>query len=96
MENLIITSATEAKLKTKHNVTIPEVRQCFLNRKWRLLMDNRVLTRTNPPTLWFFADTNRMRALKIVYIQRGLEIHLKTAFEPNDEELAIYRQYGDI
>lgn len=96
MKNLVITPATEAKLKTKHNVTIPEVRQCFLNRSGRLLIDNRALTKTNPPTLWFIADTNNVRTLKVVYIQIGSKIHLKTAFEPNAEELAIYRQYGGI
>jgi len=94
MKNLIISAATEAKLKTKHNVTISEIRQCFLNRNGRLLVDNRALTKTNPPTLWFIAETNKGRALKIVYIQKILEVHLKSAFEPNDVELAIYRQYG--
>ena len=96
MKNLIVSATVEAKLKTKHNVTVSEVRQCFLNRKGKLLVDNRVLTKTNPPTLWFLADTNRRRCLKIVYIQVGIEIRLKTAFEPNDEELAIYRHYGGI
>ena len=96
MRNLVITSATEAKLKTKHNVTIAEIRQCFFNRKGRLLIDNRALTKTNPPTLWFIAETNKVRALKVVYIQIGSKIHLKTAFEPNAVELAIYRQHGGI
>ena len=94
MKNLVATTATEAKLKSKHNVTLAEVRQCFLNRKWRLLIDSRALTRTNPPTLWFIADTNKVRTLKIVYIREELRIILKTAYEPNEEELAIYRLYG--
>jgi len=59
-------------------------------------VDNRALTKTNPPTLWFLALTNRNRYLKIVYIQKNMEVHLKTAFEPNDEELAIYRLHGDV
>ena len=32
--------------------------------------------------------------LKIVYIQIGMEIHLKTAYEPNEEENQIYRLHG--
>lgn len=96
MKNLIVSAPTKVKLKTKHNVTIAEVRQCFLNRKGRLLVDNRALTKTNPPTLWFLALTNRNRYLKIVYIQKNMEVHVKTAFEPNDEELAIYRLHGDV
>jgi hypothetical protein len=94
MKNLKISAAIEAKLKTKHNVTIPEIRQCFLNRTGKLLVDNRALTKTNPPTLWFLALTNKNRCLKIVYIQKGFEFHLKTAFEPNTDELAIYHRYG--
>lgn len=96
MQNLIVSPATLTKLKHKHYVTLAEVRQCFLNRKGRLLTDNRALTKTNPPTLWFLADTNRNRCLKIVYIQKNMEIHLKSAFEPNKEEIAIYRQFGGI
>jgi hypothetical protein len=38
---------------------------------------------TDPPTLWFLARTNRNRLLKVVYIQRGLKIYLRTCYEPN-------------
>ena len=94
MQNLVVSAAVESKITTSHNVTIAEVRQCLLNRKGRLLVDNRVLTKTNPPTLWFIADTNKVRALKIVYIQVGLQVHLKTAYEPNEVETAIYLKHG--
>ncbi len=94
MKNLVLSEHVKAKIANDHNVTIAEVRQCFLNRKGRLLVDNRALTRTNPPTLWFIADTNKVRSLKIVYIQVGLQIHLKTAYEPNEIETAIYLKYG--
>ena len=33
---------------------------------------------------------------QVVYIRIGSKIHLKTAFEPNAVELAIYRQHGGI
>lgn len=94
MKNLVISEIVKEKITTKHNVTIAEVRQCFLNRGGRLLVDNRALTKTNPPTLWFIADTNKARTLKIVYIQNGLQVHLKTAYEPNEIETAIYLKYG--
>ena len=94
MQNLVVSATVESKLKTKHAVTIAEVRQCFLNRAGRLLVDNRALTKTNPPTLWFLAETNKGRTLKIVYIQDGLQVHLKTAYEPNDAERAIYAKHG--
>ena len=94
LKNLVISPDVEQKLIRKHGVEIAEVRHCFYNRNGKLLLDNRALHKTNPPTLWFIAMTNKDRLLKIVYIQHGAAIHLRTAYEPNAEELAIYRRYG--
>ena len=94
MKNLIVTDAVKAKLKTKHKVELNEVRQCFYNKNGRLLTDNRDLHKTNPPTLWFIAETNKGRALKIAYIQIEMEIHPKTAYAPNEDEKHIYRLHG--
>lgn len=94
MKNLNISEAVLRKLRDAHGVSRNEVEQCFLNRKGRLLVDNRVFTRTNPPTLWFIACTNKGRALKVVYIQKGEAIELKTAYDPNEEEARIYKRHG--
>jgi len=94
MENLVVSEVGKAKLQKKHKVTIREVEHCFINRQGRLLLDNRALTKTIPPTLWFIALTNQNRKLKIVYIQKGNQVILKTAYEPNDVELAIYERFG--
>ena len=94
MKNLKITASIQHKLKTKHLVEVAEVRQCFLNKNGKLLTDSRALTKTNPPTLWFIAKTNNNRLLKIVYIQKGVQLILKTAYEPNEAELAIYARHG--
>lgn len=71
-----------------------EVEQCFDNRTGRLLTDIRAKHKSNPPTLWFLAPTNKGRMLKIVYIQGDPHIDLRSAFEPNDVEIAIYAKYG--
>jgi hypothetical protein len=94
MKNLMVSEAVKTKLQKKHQVTIREVEHCFINREGRLLFDNRALTKTNPPTLWFIALTNQNRKLKIVYIQKGDQVILKTAYEPNESELAIYERFG--
>jgi hypothetical protein len=94
MDNLKISEVVLKKLAEVHNVTRTEVEQCFSNRLGRLLQDKRALTRTNPPTLWFIAYTNKSRHLKIVYIQKGNIVELKTAYDPNEEEARIYRRYG--
>jgi isopentenyldiphosphate isomerase len=94
MKNLVVSEAIKTKLQKKHQVTIREVQHCLINREGRLLLDKRALTKTNPPTLWFIALTNQNRKLKIVYIQRDNQVILKTAYEPNDVELAIYERFG--
>jgi len=83
------------KLKVKHSVTIDEVHECFLNRTKGLLEDTRVDHKTNPPTLWFIAETDHGRLLKIVYIELlNGSYEVKTAYKPNDIEVRIYEQYA--
>ncbi len=94
MQNLLISARVSEKLKNKHLIVRNEVEHCFANRVGGLLIDSRELRRTNPPTLWFIAKTNKGRLLKIVYIQKGSEIHLKSAFEPNAIEISIYAKHG--
>ena len=91
---VIISQAILAKLASKHAVSRKEVEECFENRDGRLLSDSREDHRTDPPTLWFIAETNHRRFLKVVFVQRGRSIFLKSAFEPFPEELRIYRKYG--
>ena len=94
MHNLKISPDIQRKLSFKHSVTRLEVEQCFVNRSGRLLMDTREKHKTDPPTLWFLALTNQSRVLKIVYIQIGSTIHLKSAFSPNETEIKIYSRHG--
>ncbi|HEV2700786.1 MAG TPA: hypothetical protein VGV09_04085 [Steroidobacteraceae bacterium] len=86
------------KLKHRHGVTIEEVQQCFENRCGGFLEDKRPENVTDPPTQWFIAETNQCRKLKVVFIQRTprgvVRIDIRSAFEPNDEEIRIYAKYG--
>lgn len=94
MKNLLISPGVLKKLKDSHEVIRVEVEQCFSNRTGKLLTDNRAFNKTNPPTLWFIACTNKGRALKVVYIQKGQTVELRTAYEPNEVELGIYKRHG--
>jgi hypothetical protein len=87
---VVISAATLKKLSEKHNVTRAEVLQCFENRTGGLLLDSREEHQTNPPTLWFVAETDAGRVLKIVYVQRGDIVFLKTAYDANTDEKQIY------
>lgn len=57
------------KLLEKHAVTFDEIWECFLNRQGGFLEDTRVNHKTSPPTLWFIAETDIGRLLKVVFIE---------------------------
>ena len=88
---IVISAAVLEKLLDKHQVSEVEVHQCFQNICGGLLIDNREEHRTNPPTLWFIAMTNKRRLLKVCYMQIGADQHVKSVFEPVEIELRIYR-----
>lgn len=93
MTRIIISETIKAKLAGEHDVGVPEVHQCFANRTGALLKDPREAHKTDPPTLWFISPTNRGRLLKVCYVPLG-DYCLRTCYEPNDVELAIYRKHG--
>ena len=90
MRNLEVSEFILEKLRSKHHVERREVEQCFENMSGPLLIDNREDHRSDPPTLWFLSRTNKGRRLKVVYIQTSSTIRLRTCYEPNDVEIAIY------
>jgi hypothetical protein len=87
---LVTSQAVLKKLTEKHRVTKAEVVQAFENRSGGLLRDTREEHLTDPPTLWFVANTDSGRTLKIAYVQRGELTFLKTAYDANDDEKQIY------
>ena len=93
--NLNITDRIAKKLLTKHGITCEEVEECFYNRIKGLLEDKREQHKTNPATLWFIAETNQERLLKIVFIEsKDGSYEIKTAYEPNKDEVRIYEKYA--
>lgn len=93
---LIISPAVRSKLSRRHQVSDSEIEEAFTNRQGGFLEDQRADNATIPPTLWFIAQTHHGRLLKVVFIIDGQNIIIKTAYEPNPEEIRIYRKYGGI
>ncbi len=83
------------KLYEKHRVKIEEAWECFINRTGGFLEDSRINHRTEPPTMWFIAKTDKGRRLKIVFMKLNNGIYeIKTAYEPNETEVTIYEKYA--
>jgi hypothetical protein len=94
---LIISLSVRAKLATpSHNVTEKEIEQCFANRSGRTCIDSRPHHQTSLPTLWFVAQTDYGRRLKIVYVHDTTNgnIEIKSAYLATDDVTRIYNKYA--
>lgn len=92
---LIISAKVREKLAGKHPpVTQDEIVQCFANRTGKLLLDTREQHQSDPPTRWFISETDYGRKLKIAFINTDQGIVIRTAYDPNSEEMRIYKKYG--
>ena len=93
--NVFIGNKIARKLQDKHQVIASEVIECIHNNAGKYLQDDREQHKTNPPTLWFIAQTDIGRRLKVVFIRYSTnEYVLKTAYAPNLDEEIIYKYYG--
>ena len=92
---LVISPQIAEKLAKKHSVSQEEVAQCFANKTGRYLRDTRAVHATNPPTMWFIAETDYGRKLKVAFVPENGNIYLRTAFVPDATELALYKKYGN-
>jgi hypothetical protein len=66
---LHISDAVEKKLRERHQVDQFEILECFGNQTRTALIEDREEHRTDPSTLWFIAETDSGRRLKVVFIQ---------------------------
>jgi len=97
-----ISARVQKKLTEKHHVSEREIHQCFVNLEGEYLRDPREPHETTPPTYWFISETNQRRKLKVVFIPRKIEtedgqkvrIEIKTAFPPDEIEIALYEKHG--
>lgn len=94
MLSILISPSILQKLQTKHDVSEREVHQCFDNKCGMYVEEIRTEHKTDPSTLWFLADTNKGRTLKICFIYKDGNIHLKTAFEPDEVDRRLYEKFG--
>lgn len=71
-----------------------EVEEAFNNWIGKPLIDDRKQHRTNPPTIWFCAETTEGRILKIIGIPlvETREFVLKSAYEASDWEINFYEE----
>jgi hypothetical protein len=80
-----------AKLAAKTPpVTPKEIEECFANRTTLFLRDTREEHESNPPTLWFIAETDSGRKLKVAFIPLGKDMVIRSAYNPSAADIAYY------
>jgi hypothetical protein len=94
MNFMISTRIKEKLLGKTPPVREEELVQCFSNHSGKFLIDTREDHKTDPATLWFIAETNAGRKLKVVFVPMEDGIHIKSAYEPEPAALRIYNKYA--
>lgn len=91
---IIFSQAVREKLAVKHGVSEDEVRECFANKIGQYLQDPREDHKTDPPTLWFVAETNFGKRLKVIFVYRDGNIFIKSAYLADKDAIRIYDSIG--
>lgn len=94
MNSIVISDSILIKLRDKHQVVRREVEQAFENKCGFFLADDREDHKSDPPTLWFVAPTNRGRLLKVAFIYRDGKVFLRTAYDADAAARSIYDAKG--
>ena len=83
-----------ANLHHRHYVNEDEVVQCFRNKVGKYAEDTRPEHQADRPTVWFIAETDNRRRLKVVFVRYSkTEYVIKSAYEPNADEERLYDRF---
>ncbi|MNM99626.1 hypothetical protein D3C81_1121910 [compost metagenome] len=91
---VVIPPRIKSKLTEKHQVSEDEVREAFDNICGQLLMDSREDHQTDPPTLWFVAETRTGRLLKVMFVHRDGNNIVKSAYDAAEKVQRIYDKFA--
>lgn len=90
--SFIFSPVIREKIEKTHKVFISEVEECFYNREGEFYEDNRDQHKTDPPTQWFVAETDRGRKLKIIFVKSEDGIRIKSAYDANQAICKLYKK----
>ena len=94
---MVLSMKIKEKLQGKSPaISKSDIEECFANRCGTYLMDLREDHLSDPPTLWFVAENDRGAKIKVVFIQKGIDIYIRTAYVANPVELEIYARHANV
>lgn len=76
------------------NITAKEVEECFANHNGAYATDSRPehLDQSGNPALWFVAETNRRKRLKITFVLENGNVYLKSAYPATDKVTELFKR----
>ena len=76
-------------------LTRKDVEECFENHPGKICFDNRPehADRNGKPPLWFVAENNHQRKLKIMYVREGKTITVLSAYPATEKVQRIFEKY---
>lgn len=91
---LVVYPEIEEKLRKKHQVSVSEVEETFLNRTGILAKEIRPQHSGKDPRYWFISETDAGRRLKVVFVDDRTEPApvIITAYESNEMEEEEYEK----
>lgn len=95
---IIISEEVEKKIGADDhgNVTVKDVHECFANHCGRYAYEHHPEHKNDEgkATPWFVAKTNHGRTLKIMFVLRGEDVHVKSAYPATENVQRIYGKYA--
>lgn len=91
---IYISEKVRIKIEQKHSLTITEVHEAISGRLAGILEDTREEHLSDPPTQWFIGSTDFGKQIKIAFIYKDDTMIIRTAYEANPQELAIYSKHA--
>ncbi|MCB5227646.1 ADP-ribosyl-(dinitrogen reductase) hydrolase [Alishewanella sp. 16-MA] len=91
---IYISDKVKNKIQEKHGLTLDEVYEAISGRLAGFLADTREEHKSDPPTYWFIGSTDFGKKIKVAFIYKDDTLIIRTAYEANPRELAIYNKYA--
>lgn len=93
---LIVSRKVKEKIENRHELLIREICEAFANKEGAFLRDAREDPDKMPFSQWFVAQTDKGKLIKVAFIldDENRKVIIKTAYEPNEEEVRIYKKYS--
>jgi hypothetical protein len=88
--------AVREKIRDLHDVEWTEVEEAFFTSAPPYPFDKRPRHKTKPPTQYFIAETFDERLLKVCFTVKDDTIWVKSAFDPEEDDVIRFLKDGGI